>query len=392
MDLYGDYGHDTIPFLLRSKQRVFYLDPISIQEYLPVLWDRILHGNLERHGDGCLRPEDLGFFRDPTSQGALVYLFNYLEELQRTDGVSGALDNSLEHLWKTCKTRSRHRHSRRHLEEVTAVFCQLGKILDDNHFGCNEIIFATMSTFFIRHCTEIMRRGSRTWVDFIFALERMAPGDELIPALTCVAQQNLPPDHIVESAYGQTPRGHTLYPRTIDLLRSLMEKKNDQDQDRYLTSSGFWGHEGFYVPGGGRRGGAGRRGGRDHGNRMRCGTEYDPQALEKIVIRDPGAIFVDEGLRRRPQSHHRVRYIEDDYYSDSDSDPEYNIQYARMQLPAHRMRRARRDLMIEDGGRRRHSMSMDGLDRMSMGDFVGDMGMKQPGRGFGGRRPELMMR
>ena len=383
MDLYDDYGHDTIPFLLRSKQVVVEFDPRLIYGYLPGLWD-LINDDVQPHNAGYLRPEDFGPFQDPTSRRALSYLFDYLEDVQR-NGTSAALHNSLQHLWKACKNRSRDHHSRRHLGEITAVFSQLGKICDPEQFGCNENIFNAMSAFFVEHCAEIMRWGRSSWVDYLVALERMNPeNDYLIPALSCIAQQQklLRPGELEGLEYYVSPRGQMLAPDTVELLFFLIRQKRGQDRGRDLL--GFEPLDPGYR-GGGRRGDLVRTGGPHQGGHLRSGTEYEPRVLKNLATRRPDLLFVKEGLNGR--LHHRLRYYGDEF-SDSDTEFGYDLEYGRMQLP--RMRRARHDHMIENGGRRRYPMAVDGFDGMDK--YIEDFRRKTPGRGFRGRRLDMVMR
>ncbi|KAA6407045.1 MAG: hypothetical protein FRX48_09111 [Lasallia pustulata] len=384
MELYDDYGHDTIPFLLRSKQVVVEFDPGLIQAYLPGLWE-LINDDLPRHNAGYLRPEDFGPFQDPTSRRALSYLFDYLEEIQR-NGTSAALYNSLQHLWKACKSRSGGHHSRRHLGEITAVFSQLGKIFDTEQFGCNENIFNIMSTFFVEHSAEIMRWGRSSWVDYLVALERMVlQDDDLVPALSCIAQQQklLRPGELEGLEYYVSPRGQTLDPETVELLFILIGQKRGQDRERDLL--GFGPLDPGYR-GGGRRGHLVRTGDPHHNGYLRSGTEYGPRELKDLATRHPELIIVQEGLKGR--LYHRLRYYGDGF---PDSDPEFGYagDFGRMQLP-HRIRRARHDHMIENGGRRRYPMAVDGFDGMD--EYIEDFRRKIPGRGVRGRRLEMVRR
>lgn len=375
MDLYRGCRSGPILFSLRSGEKLFEVDPVSVEDYLPHLWDMIEIGAVQPRRGGCLTAEDLGSYSDPTSQRALCYLFDYLEDLQR-HGVSAALDNSLEYLWKYCKSRPRDHHPRRDLDEITAVFSRLGNIFSD--FGCHPHMFTTMSTFFTRHCTEIMQRGRRTWVDYLSALEQNTDDDrDLIPALNRIAQQKVHAEEIRDSAYGGTIGGHTLRPDTVDLLESLIEQKHDQDVVRHLDNSRR------FSPGY-RRPGSHHGRGRYHGDSMRRGINYHPRDLQKIAARDPEAILVDERLRRRP--HQRLLYIEDDY-SDSGYNSEIGFEHGRTRLP-HQMRRARHDHMIEDVGRRRRSISLDNFQDISMDGRW----REQADRRFGGGRTEMAMR
>ena len=366
MDFYDGYGPAPILFSLRSKQNPIELNPETIVKYLPGLYHMIA-GTLWQYGAVYRIPEDFGSFRDSASQKALRYLFEYLEDIERC-GVSAALDNSLERVWKACNSRPRHRHPTRHPDDVTEVFSQLGMILDDDHFGCNDIIFATMSSFFIRHCREIMRRGRGSWIKYIFALDRIAENEEeLVPALNCIAQQKIHPAEI-ESVYSVKIQGHELYLETFRLLNDLVDGKEYQDRDHYLM--GFGHLDDDYI-GRGRRRGYRKRGGRRHHGPIRCGIDFHPGELKYIVKNSPEAILVDERLKRR--SHHRLRYYDDDY-SDSEYESGYDLEYDRM-------RRTRHDHMIKDGGRRLRSMSMDSLHGRPMDGFMEDLEMYPVGRG-----------
>ena len=384
MDL---YGHGPIPFLLRTKGRIFELDPTVVEEYLPGLWGHITYGNIRPRNSGYLELEDVGALHDPTSQRALCYLFDYLQEFQN-EGVSAALDNSLEHLWKASKSRSRSHHSRRHPYDITEVFGRLGKIFDEDHFGCNDTIFTTMVTFFVRHCAEIMRLGRRIWVDYLFALERMCEDDEeLVPALACIAQQRkLHQRDIEELTYHRTPRGHMLHPATVDVLWRLVGQKHDQDHQRHRSASGHYDpHSAYYSGGRNIIGGpqtfwGGHRGRR----RVRHGDEIHPQELMGIAAKYPETIIVDERIKRR--SHHHARYLEDDY-SDTDSELDTAFDYGHRRRPGC-MSYARQHRMIEPGGQRGRSMSMDSLNGTSMGGFIG--GMKHAGRGHGRGLPVMI--
>lgn len=379
MDPYGVYGPDLVLISIHSRHKVFEFDPILIEDYLPGLWELMMDGALPQHSDGTLRPEDLGIFGDPTSQRALSYLFDYLEDVLQ-HGVSAALDNSLENLWKACKGRPREHHPGMHPGGITAVFGQLGKIFAEENFGSNDTIFHIMSTFFIRHCAEIVRWGRKTWIDYLFALDRMDTSSEsLVPALNCVIQQQrLHPGDFRELAYHPTPRGHKLRPDTLELLEHLSQQKHEQDHHRHERGSEIWVPRRLEHRGDEHRHDVVRRRGR--GEVIRRGIDYDPRTLKKIAAHNPEAILVDEGLRGR--SHRRMRYIEDNY-SDSEPEPEYVLQYGREHLPRH-MRRARRDHMIEDV-RRPRSMSMEGFEGLPF-EFM------KHGRGVGGWRPEMVGR
>lgn len=379
MDPYGVYGPDVVLISLRSRYKVFEIDHRLIEDYLPGLWELMMDGALLPHGDGTLRPADLGIFCDTTSQAALSYLFNYLEDVLR-NGVSAALDNSLENLWNACKGRPRDHHPGTHPGGITAVFGQLGKIFAEEHFGCNDTIFQIMSTFFIRHCAEIVRWGRKTWIDYLFALDRMATDTEsLVPAVNCVVQQQrLHPGEFRELDYYPTPRGHKLRADTLELLDFLLQQKHEQDHHRHARASEVWIPPRLEYRGNSHRHDLVRRGGR--GELIRRGIDYDPRTLKKIATYNPEAILVDERLRGR--SHHRMRYIEDNY-SDSEPDSEYVLQYGRAHLP-HHMRGARRDHMIEDV-RRPRSMSMESFEGLPF-EFM------RHGRGVGGWRREMVGR
>ncbi|MCJ1255246.1 hypothetical protein MMC24_003062 [Lignoscripta atroalba] len=219
------HGFPSAPVVVTIGRRpLASLDIQTIQQYLPHLlsithprnptWRRTGHFELPRHMGLDNR---LSFI-------VLQYIFRYLEEIER-EGDSAALYDKLESLWKNSRLSEGGYYEHRS-PLVEQCFCKMGSIFDRHHFGCHPKIYDAMSTFFARHCKEIMQSSRHDWREYVYALYRIE--HSMTSVLACVAQ-NIRHTHIDQhSISATTSRGHRLTSQTISRIFMLLRQKDDR--------------------------------------------------------------------------------------------------------------------------------------------------------------------
>ena len=236
-------------------------------------------------------------FQSSCSRTAMSYLFTHLREIE-SHGTSTALLDSLEDLWK--EDRQRHLHGMQGSVRTPQVFAALAQILRPEIFGCCETIFSLMSTFFTRHCEEIMRSKSPQWITYVKALDLMDGGDPM-PYLCCLAQHQRDVVPELQRSCGRRTCSNCFSDRTVVCLKFLFNQKKDRNRRKIAEHLGGRRGAGILPKGG--------RGGHRLAGGLRNATDYPVQDL--LEAQDEGRVYVKES-------------DDDDSDSRSDDDDDYD--------------------------------------------------------------------
>lgn len=269
----NNHRHERIHIQIHKSCIV--IDWRVVEQCLPTLasnFGRISFLDLRTHS----------LFRGSHTRTAFSYLSTHLREIEQC-GTSTALLDALEDLWK--KDRQWRQRGVQSSISILQVFTALAQILSPEVFGCCETIFTLMSTFFTRHCEEIMRSTSPQWLAYVRALDLMDGGDPM-PYISCLVQHQRDVAPLIRRACGRRNcKNGCLSDRTVNCLHVLFEQKNGRDHRTIAQHPWGRGVHGAMVIKDDRVGHR-RVGG------LRNGLDYHTRDL--LEAREEGRVYVNE--------------------------------------------------------------------------------------------------
>ncbi|KAI9793269.1 MAG: hypothetical protein M1816_000690 [Peltula sp. TS41687] len=162
----------------------------TIRKYLPGLWRLISSGELHYHPRHDVIDAGLEFgLVQPVHQTCITYLFQHLQEMERTGVNSMRLTEWLEGLYKGSLLHEVN-YVRPHpnLSKLTKTFEGLGKVLSSRKFQSHRTLFELMLGFFTRYCRDLYKQlYIEDFLKYIFALDRMHHDMRSVLAMTLQA-------------------------------------------------------------------------------------------------------------------------------------------------------------------------------------------------------------